>query len=216
MLAAAEYRAAFQMLPQRKSVLLELARVEKARDNAAGAVAALLAASRGGEPRAAEMAREQLPERYPFVYEFRDALTLDPKNNALHRELAYLLLRMSENDQATGAEAEAEFKAVVDASPDDYFSAAQLGLLYLAENREPEAMPLLSGVLAHADSTTANRVRMALHMPLVLEERQAPGSAARSPRLLGERSYNAGFMKDALRYYTLAHENDPVDSARSP
>lgn len=211
-LAAAHYRAAFEMLPQRKSVLLELARVEKARDNAAGAIAALLAASRGGEPRAAELAREQLPDRYPYVYEFREALKLDPKNDALHRELAYLLLRMSENNQASGADVEAEFKAVLEGSPQDYLAAAQLGLLYLTGHREDVAMPLLHDVLAHADPATANRVRMALHMPLVLESRQTPETSL-DPRILGERSYNAGFLKDALRYYTLAHENDPVDAS---
>ncbi|MDP9170192.1 MAG: tetratricopeptide repeat protein, partial [Acidobacteriota bacterium] len=211
-LAAAHYLAAFQMLPQRKSVLLEIARVEKARKNSAGVMAALVAASRGGEPRAAEMAREQLPERYPYVYEFRAALKLDPKSEPLHRELAYLLLRMSQNNQASSADAEAEFKALVEDSPQDYFSAAQLGLLLLAGHREDEAMPLLRNVLAHGDSTTANRVRMALHMPLVLENRQGP-DAPLDPRILGERSYNAGFLKDALRYYTAAHENDPVDAS---
>ncbi len=76
-LAAASYTAAFHLLPERKSVLLELARVEKARGNPEGAMAALLAASRGGEARAAELAREQLPDRYPYVYEFREALELD-------------------------------------------------------------------------------------------------------------------------------------------
>ncbi|MEP6715936.1 MAG: tetratricopeptide repeat protein [Terriglobia bacterium] len=211
-LAAGHYLAAFRMLPTRKSVLLELARVEKARNNPAGAIAALLAASRGGEPRTAEMAREQLPGRYPYVYEFRDALKLDPSANALHRELAYLLLRMSQDNQAASAEVELEFKAVVESSPDDYYSAAQLGLLYLASHRDDQAMPLLRNVLAHGDSTTANRVRMALHMPLVLENRQAPESPL-DPRVLGERSYNAGFLKDALRYYTLANESDPIDAS---
>ncbi len=57
-LAAASYKAAFQLLPERKSVLLELARVEKARSNPENAMAALVAASRGDEPRAAELARE--------------------------------------------------------------------------------------------------------------------------------------------------------------
>jgi Tfp pilus assembly protein PilF len=223
-IAAANYRAAFQLLPERKSVLLELARVEKARDNAAGAMAAWLAASRGGEPRAAERARERMPDRYPYVYEFRQALELDPKNGGLHRELAYLLLSMAEKDADPAAsaqapakaqakdEAEREFQSVVTAAPDDYLATVQLGLLYLADGREDIAMPLLKNVLAHADSATANRARMALHMPLVLEERSA-SEAPLDPRLLGERSYNAGFFKDALRYYTLAREANPFDSA---
>jgi tetratricopeptide (TPR) repeat protein len=210
-LASAEYLAAFQMLPERKSVLLELARAEKTRGNPDGTFAALLAASRGGEPRAAELAREQLPARYPYVYEFRQALALDPKNDALHRELAYLLLTMAENNNALREDAEGEFRSVVTAAPSDYFAAAQLGLLYLADGREDEAMSLLRNALANGDSVTANRVRIALHMPLVLEQRKVD-EVPLDPRVLGERSYNAGFLKDALRYFTQAREADPVDS----
>ena len=108
-LAATNYKAAFRLLPERKSVLLELARVEKAYGNSEGVMAALIAASRGPEPRAAELAREQLPARYPFVYEFRQALELDPTNQALHSELAYLLLKMSKSGKASREEAQKEF-----------------------------------------------------------------------------------------------------------
>jgi len=136
-LAATSYKAAFQVQPERKSVLLELARVEKARTNPEGMIAALLAASRGGETRAAELAREQLPpDRYPYVYEFRKAIELDPGNDALHRELAYLLLAMSEKEPASRGEAVREFKGIVDTSPSDYIAAAQLGLLYIAANQD--------------------------------------------------------------------------------
>jgi cytochrome c-type biogenesis protein CcmH/NrfG len=215
-LAAANYKAAFQLLPERKSVLIELAHVEKARGNSEGMVAASLAASRGGETRAAEFAREILPDRYPYVYEFRNALELDPGNDALHRELGYLLLRMSEKDDTGHVDAEREFKSIVDRSPGDYLAAAQLGLLYLADNQDSMAMPLLRNVLAKGDAPTANRVRMALKMPLVLEERRAAGSPAGSdldPRLLGERSYQAGFLKDARRYFLIAREQNPVDAS---
>lgn len=210
-LAAANYRAAYQILPERKSVLLELARVEKARGNPEGMVAALLAATRGAEPRAAELARERMPDRYPFVYEFRQALELDPKNATLHRELAFLLLSMSESNQLPRQQAEAEFKEVLAGAPNDYLAAAQLGLLYLADKRDDLAMPILKDVLGHADPGTANRVRLALKMPLVLEE-HSQDETPLDPRILGERSYNAGFLKDALRYFTLAHETNPIDS----
>src|SRR3982750_605588 len=79
-LAAEHYERAWRLLPDRRSVLVDLGRVWKALDRPDDAVAALLAASRGGEPRAAEMARELLPDRYPFVPEFRHALELDPAN----------------------------------------------------------------------------------------------------------------------------------------
>ena len=211
-LAAEHYLAAFGLLPERKSVLLDLARVEKARGNGDGAMAALIAASRGGEPRAAELARERMPERYPYVYEFRKALEIDPKNEALHRELAYLLLRMSEKDQAYREDAEREFRLIVAAAPDDHLAAAQLGLLYLSDHRDDSAMPLLKKVLAQGDAPTANRVRMGLHMPLILEDRK-PADAVLDPKVLAERSYQSGFFKDALRYYTAAREADPVDAS---
>ena len=212
-LAAAQYTAAYRLLPERKSVLLELARVEKVRGAPEGAVAALLAASRGGEPRAAEMAREQLPVRYPFVYEFRQALALDPGNNNLHRELAWLLLSMSEKDTGKRAEAEHEFQDIVSVSPDDYLALAQLGLLYL-ERSAPEAMPLLQRVLDHADAATANRVRTALKKPLILQESRNTSAAAPTDlRILGEKSYSSGFLRDARRYFQQAHEQNPVDSS---
>ena len=210
-LASANYRAAYQLLPERKSVLLDLARVEKARGDSGGMMSALLAASRGGETRAAELAREQLPDRYPYVYEFRRALDLDAKNSALHRELAYLLLSMSEKEPSLSADAIGEFKIIVEATPGDYVAEAQLGLLYLADEQTTLAMPLLRDVLDHAFPVVANRARMALKMPLVLEDHQAAESPI-DPRLLGERSYDAGFMKDARRYFLIAREQNPFDA----
>ena len=212
-LAAENYKAAFHLLPARRSVLLELARVEKARGDSQGNIAALIAASRGPEPRTAELAREQLPARYPYVYEFRQALALDPTNEALHKELAYLLVQMSENGQASKADAEKEFSTIVAELPDDLVSAAQLGFLYLADRRTDLAMPLLNRALAQSDEATANRVRMALHMaPKLVERKDAtPERNTVDPRVLGERSYEAGFLKDALRYFTQAREASPDD-----
>jgi hypothetical protein len=100
---------------------------------------------------------------------------------------------------------------------EDYISIAQLGLLYLEDQRTDLAMPLLNRVLEHGDEATANRVRMALHRPLVLVERKdAPPAAdqkALDARALAERSYHAGFLKDALRYFTQAREENPSDPA---
>jgi Tfp pilus assembly protein PilF len=211
-LASANYQAAFQLQPERKSVLLDMARVDKARGDSEGMMSALLAASRGGETRAAELAREQLPDRYPYVYEFRRALELDAKNGALHRELAYLLLSMSEKDPSLSADAIGEFKIIVDSTPSDYVAEAQLGLLYLAAEQTALAMPLLRDVLDHAPPVVANRARMALKMPLVLEDRQAAESPI-DPRVLGERSYDAGFLKDARRYFLIAREQNPLDAS---
>jgi len=48
----------------------------------------------------AEEARELLPSRYPYVYEFEKALALDPTNADLRRELAYLHVAMGDRDAA--------------------------------------------------------------------------------------------------------------------
>jgi Tfp pilus assembly protein PilF len=93
-LAAAQYTAAWKLRPARRDLLLDLGRMWQQQGRAEESLAALLAVSRGAEPRVAEQARELLPARYPYVYEFEQALALDPANDALRRELAYLHLEM--------------------------------------------------------------------------------------------------------------------------
>ena len=80
-LAAEHYERAWHLRPDHRDLLLDLGRVWKQLDRAEEAGAALLAASRGAEPRVAEQARELLPERYPYVYEFEKALALDPRTS---------------------------------------------------------------------------------------------------------------------------------------
>src|SRR6202046_1633090 len=82
-LAGENYEKAWHLAIDRRSVLVDLGRVLKAMHEEERANAALLAASRGGEARAAEMARELLPEGYPYVPEFQKALGLEPKNVGL-------------------------------------------------------------------------------------------------------------------------------------
>ena len=203
-LAATHYLAAWHLEPQRKAVLIDLGRVEKSRNHLEQATAAWLAASRGGEPRCADKARELLPLRYPYVYEFRNALLLDPANGELHRELAYLLLRMDEK-----ADAEIEFANLVATDRTDLLSAAQLGFLLIARGDKNRAMPLLTRVLEGQDEQLANRVRTALNLPRKLTAAETPVEA--DARVMYERSYRAGYLKDALKYLMVAHEADPTD-----
>ena len=79
-LAAEHYEKAWRLKPAERSLMLDLGRVWKALGRLEEANAVLLAASRGAQPRVAEQARELLPARYPYVYEFEKALELDPKN----------------------------------------------------------------------------------------------------------------------------------------
>ena len=212
-LAADHYLKAWQLLPERKYALVDLGRMWKALNRIEQANAALLAASRGGEPRAAEAARELLPARYPFVYEFRHAMEFDTANMELRRELAYLLLSMNHKD-----EAEREFKIITERAPEDLLSAAQLGFLYLARHDRAAAMPLLERVLKGNDAELANRVRAALQMPQTPAEQPRsantdPEKAAIEAKMMAERSIKAGYMKDALKYLKIAHESDPLDFA---
>ena len=207
-LAAEHYEKAWRLLPDRRGVLVDLGRAWRALNRVDQANAALLAASRGGEPRAAEAARELLPARYPFVPEFRQAQALDPANVELRRELAYLLLRMDRQ-----AEAEQEFVIITRSDEGDLLSAAQLGFLYLGRGDRLNAMPLLERVLRGDDEELANRVRAVLRMPQTLRKRPEESAVAASvdAKEMAERSIRAGYLKDALKYLQLAHEADPAD-----
>ncbi|MEK7404513.1 MAG: tetratricopeptide repeat protein [Acidobacteriota bacterium] len=207
-LAAEHFHKAWRLRPAERPLLVDLGRVWKAMGKAEQAHAALLAASRGAEPHAAEKARGLLPPRYPYVYEFRQALELDPRNVELRRELAYLLLEMN-----LRAEAEQEFNQIVETAPEDLLSAAQLGFLRLHRKDLTGATPLLKRVLEGPDEELADRVRLALALPRTLRRR--PETPRRQvtveAKVLGERSYQAGYLRDALKYLTIAHESDPAD-----
>jgi len=205
-LAAENYEKAWRQLPDRRSVLVDLGRVLKAMHEDERANAALLAASRGGEPRAAEMARELLPDRYPYVPEFRKALELDPANVELRRELGFLLLRMDR----TG-EAEQEFRKLADPPPGDLLAVTQLGFLLYSQGQRPEAMALFQRVLAANDQDLSNRVRAVLQMPQIVNATQTPEAAGNEALAMAERSLQAGYMKDALKYLDEAQEADPGD-----
>jgi Tfp pilus assembly protein PilF len=206
-LAAEHYEIAWRMLPDRRSVLVDLGRTWKSLNRMEEANAALLAASRGGEPRAAEMAHELLPDRYPFVAEFERALQVDPDNVDLRRELAYLFLRMDRQ-----ADAELQFTVLTQTAPDDLLSATQLGFLLLARGDAARAMPLFERVLAGPDEDLANRVRAVLRMPQVLKPRpNETRPLSIDARVMAERSMKAGYMKDALVYLQIAHEVEPGD-----
>jgi tetratricopeptide (TPR) repeat protein len=207
-LASEHYQQAWKLRPDQRSLLLELGRVWEEVGQTERSRAALLAASRGAEPRAAEEARALLPSRYPYVYEFEQALELDPGNVELRREFAYLLLEMGGR-----TEAERQFSIISEQAPEDLLSAAQLGFLRLSRKDYEGAMPLLRQVLESADDELADRVRTALSLPQTLRRRpETPRSkVSTEAKVLAERSLEAGYLKDAMKYLRIAHETDPVD-----
>ena len=206
-LAAQHYEQAWHLKPEERSLMLDLGRTWKALGRTEEANCMLLAASRGGQPRVAEKARELLPARYPFVYEFEKALEFDPKNFELRREYSYLLLEMGSKQDA-----QREFQILNKMAPDDLLTAAQLGFLNLNRHDYAGAQPLLDQVLKGSDDELADRVRVALKLPQILRKRSASTQqTSDEAKALAEKSLKAGYLKDALKYLTIAHENDPVD-----
>ncbi len=161
-LAAEHFELAWRLRTGRRDLLLDLGRVLKAQGKAEQSITALLAASRGAEARVAEQARELLPARYPYVYEFESALQLDPANEELRRELAYLHQEMGNRDAASR-----EFQKL------------------------PERAP----------------ARPATVQPILLEHDE-PGPDAKA---MAERSFEKGYLNDAVRYLRSAYETDPAD-----
>lgn len=205
--AALHYELAWKLRPEKRSLLLDLGRMQRELGREQEAFLTLLAASRAREPRTAELARELLPDRYPYVYEFRQALALDPGSVELRRELAYLHLEMKQMDLA-----EAEFEHLLKLAPQDRLSLAQLGFLKLARKDYSGAKPLLERVLETGDDEIADRVREALGMPRTLRRRDAPRrDVTEEARTMAARSLEKGYIPDAVKYLRIAHESDPVD-----
>ena len=211
-LAAEHYERAWRLRPQERSFMLDLGRVWKALGRNEEANAILLAASRGAQPRVAEKARELLPARYPYPYEFEKALELDASNFELRREYAYLLLQVEKQP-----EAEKQFLMLHQAVPDDLLTTAQLGFLRLNRGDREGALPLLEQVLKGNDPVLADRVREALKLPrtgasnAATSRETAAQPASGEAKAMAEKSMKAGYMNDALKYLTLAHNQDPQD-----
>ena len=184
-------------------------------ENADDALAAFLDIAPREPARSAETARELLPTRYPYVYEFQKALALDPKRSLTPLdELGYLHLEMGKP-----AEAEDEFRRVLEFVPDDALAAAQVGFLLMDRDDLASAMPLLERAIKSNDKAVADRVREALRVPQHSRKRgvlQANATRptlpvnADDPKSLGVKSLQAGYLNDALKYLMLAHELDPL------
>ena len=155
-LAAEHYLQAWRLRPAQRSLLVDAGRVLQAAGRPEEAHAALLAAAWSGETRASEAARQLLPPRYPYVYEFRQAIELDPGNVDLRRELAFLLAAMGRT-----AESEKELSAI------------------------PQPV-------------TEKRSNFNEKSPQEIRE-------------LADKSYRAGYLRDALEFYSAAHERNPLD-----
>jgi tetratricopeptide (TPR) repeat protein len=211
-LAAEHYMAAWKIRPHDRLMLFDAGRILRAMGRADEGGATLLAASLGSSPRVAEQARELLQGRSSSVAEFRRAIGIDPANVELRRSLVDLFLELKQRDDA-----ERELRAILAQAPGDLPAAAQLGMLLLEKNDRDGAMVWFDQVLKSDDDELIARVRAALRLPAQQRRRKArpkpedSGPHEIGPKEMGERSYKAGYLKDALRYFESAHDADPVD-----
>lgn len=219
--AAEEFEKAYRLKPQYREVLPELAEVLRRDGNSERANAVLLTASRCDDAFVAEQAKGQLPDRYPFLAEFQAALLFEPRQAALRREMAFFLLSMDRKPEAM-----AEFEQVLREAPGDALANAQLGFLQLEQGRKNSGLALLQTALASADDELGRRLRETLARegvsasavspapqpaPIAAEAPPSSPDAAASAREMGRKSYEAGFIPDAVRYYQEAHRLDPAD-----
>ncbi len=181
-LAAEQYEICRKLKPQLSELIPILARIWQQLNRVDEAHAAMLAASRSANSRTAEWGLEAMGSRYPYPYEFVNALKIDPQSVGLHRELAFLYLAMHQE-----TEARQQFEQVLAIDPKDQLSRDQLdGLNGIRKHPAP------------APSAQQNRDR----------EGAATGTDAKS---MGKKSLALGYVRDAIKYLSQAHEEDPAD-----
>ena len=204
LLAAEQYEICRKLKPNLSELLLVIARIWKALGRDEDAHAAVLVASRSKDSRTAEQGLEQMGTRYPYPYEFVNALKLDEKNTALRKELGYLYLAMGKTE-----EAKAEFKQVLEIDSKDQSAIDQLSELNGFHRRNPAPAPALVAPVASAVSPSiAPAVRQAV------KPAAAPvlTTAQVDARAMGMKSLKLGYSRDAIKYLRQAHENDPDDA----
>lgn len=180
--AVSHYAAAYALEgPNPDEILLKLGRARLQAGDSDGAYGAFLLASRSEETRIAETARGLLPDRHPWVNEFRAALALAPTHTGLRKELAYLLLAVGQEEEAMG-----ELARVLEIDPADLQAAAQLASLEQKAGRPERAAEILEGARNAGD----------------------PASAARR---LGEKSLKSSYLQDAQKLFQKAWELEPGD-----
>lgn len=193
-LASDQYQIAMRLRPAERRLMIDLARVWNQQGKTREAMALLLAASRSLSPRIAEMARELMPSRYPYPYEFEDALVIDPVNRDLRREYAFLLLAMGKNGAARQ-----QFELQLKQHPNDRVSAEQLRLLTGTTPKQP------GGRLTPGPAGNSTQPPDPPAAPII------NAASAASTKEMGLKSYHRGYIKDALRFLQAAWEEKPGD-----
>jgi tetratricopeptide (TPR) repeat protein len=209
-LAAEQYEICRSLKPQMGELLLILARVWQQLNRADEAKAAWLAASRSSESRTAELALEKLGQRYPYPYEFVNALKLDPRNTALLKELGYLYLAMHQQPQAIE-----QFERVLEVNPKDVAAREQLNALRGLKTRTAvdTAGVAVSGAASGVDAKSMGKKSLALGysrdaIKYLLQAHEQDPEDADVMLKLGWAYNLAKDDKDALVWFGLARRAD--------
>jgi len=217
-LAAEQFEICRKLKPQLPEILLILARVWQQLNRLDEAHAALLAASRSRDSRTAELALEQMPQRYPYPYEFLDAIKLDPENTALRRELAYLFIAMHDEKKAIE-----QFQQLLAIDPKDQLARRQLNSLLGINTRTNDAppTPASTGASSNIDAKTMGLKSLKLGylrdaVKYLLEAHEQDPNDAEVMLQLGWAYNLSKDDADAKTWFDLArHSGDPQVAAEA-
>jgi tetratricopeptide (TPR) repeat protein len=204
-LAAEQYEICRELKPQLSELLVILARIWRQVNRLDEANAALLAASRSKNSRTAELALAQMERRYPYPYEFVNALKLDPQNVALRTELAYLYLAMKKESEAVE-----QFEQILRVDPRDQTARKQLNALRGIKTNEaaPASAPPVAtdarvmGLKSYALGYTNDAIKY-----LEQAHEQNPNDTEVTLKLAWAYNQKKDDV-DAIRYFDLARRGD--------
>jgi tetratricopeptide (TPR) repeat protein len=218
-LAASEYEICRKLKPQLSELLIILARVWSQINRLEDAHAALLAASRSANSRTAELALEQMGDRYPYPYEFVNAIRIDPQNMTLRRELGYLYLAMNQEQEAIQ-----QFEDVLRLSPDDASARDQVDALHGFKKRPAEAETQnapASAQTAPVDAKSMGKKSLALGytkdaVRYLRQAHEQDPSDTDTLLQLGWAYNQAGDDANAIQWFAAArHASDPSIAAQA-
>ncbi len=213
-LASEQYEICRKLKPQLGELLLILARVWSQIERAEDAHAALLAASRATDSRTAELALEQMGTRYPYPYEFVNAIRIDPENMTLRRELGYLYLAMDDKSKAIQ-----QFEEVLKINPKDRVAHEQLDALSDLKRRPEEDAPVTtSAEPAPVDAAVMGKKSFALgyYRDAIKYLRQAHEENPADADIMLELGWAYNMAKDdteAILYFKYARQADDANIA---
>lgn len=147
------------------------------------------------------------------IRRWSEAVARSPDNFSAHRELAALAEQRDELELAAR-----HYQAALRLRPAEYALLLDLGRVWQALGETNRALTAYREAAASPEPRVAEAARELLPDS---HPAQAAAGAAHAPpeslrldaREMAERSYRAGYLKDALRYLKLAHEANPADFA---